>query len=185
MVLAVLGGITVLAVGYGVILYNGLVRLKHAIDRDWSNIDVLLKQRFDELPKLVKVCEGYMQHEQRTLEAVVKARALAGRAQDGAGQMQAQNALTEALRSLLMVVERYPELKADQGFRQLSARISALEEQIADRREFFNESVNLYNVRLDQLPDLLIARPLGFTPRSLWQIDPAHRADVDIAFTSP
>ena len=97
-------------------------------------------------------------------------------------QMRAQNALTETLRSLFMVVERYPDLKADQAFRQLGARISELEDQIADRREFFNDSVNLYNIRIEQFPDMLVARPFGFSARTLWQIDPAHRADVAVEF---
>jgi LemA protein len=174
-----------LLIVYAITIYNGLVQLKHNIERNWSNIDVLLKQRFDELPKLLKVCEGYMQHEQRTLEAVVKARALVSQAGDAAEQRRAQNALTDTLRSLFMVVERYPELKADQAFRQLSARISELEDQIADRREFYNESVNLFNVRIEQFPDLLVARPFGFAARQLWQIEPGHRADVKIELQRP
>jgi LemA protein len=184
-VLAVIGFLVALLALYVITVYNALVQLKHNIERNWSNIDVLLKQRFDELPKLLKVCEGYMQHEQRTLEAVIKARALVGRASGDAEQMRAQNALTETLRSLFMVVERYPELKADQAFLQLSGRISGLEEQIADRREFYNESVNLYNVRIEQFPDNLVAGSFGFTPRTLWQIEPAHREDVAVAFAQP
>ena len=180
--LAVIAGIGLLVCFYGITVYNGLVQLKNNIERNWSNIDVLLKQRFDELPKLIKVCEGYMQHEQLTLEAVIKARSMVGQARGDTEKMQAQNALTETLRSLFMVVERYPELKADVAFRQLGARISELEDQIADRREFLNDSVNLYNIRIEQFPDLLVARPFGFAPRALWQIDPAHREDVAVEF---
>ena len=179
---AVLAGIGSLLCFYGIAVYNALVQLKNNIERNWSNIDVLLKQRFDELPKLIKVCEGYMQHEQKTLEAVIKARSLVSQARGSEEQLRAQNALTETLRSLFMVVERYPDLKADVGFRQLGARISELEEQIADRREFFNDSVNLYNTRIEQFPDLLVARLFSFTSRNLWQIDPAHRADVEVTF---
>ena len=181
-VLAVAGFILALVALYVITVYNGLVQLKNDIERNWSNIDVLLKQRFDELPKLIKVCEGYMQHEQRTLEAVIKARSLVSQARGDEEKMRAQNALTETLRSLFMVVERYPELKADQAFRQLGARISELEDQIADRREFLNESVNLYNIRIEQFPDTLVAKPFGFARRPLWQIDPAQRADVAVAF---
>jgi len=180
--LAVLGFILALVALYVITVYNGLVQLKNDIERNWSNIDVLLKQRFDELPKLIKVCEGYMQHEQRTLEAVIKARSLVSQARGDEERMRAQNALTETLRSLFMVVERYPDLKADQAFRQLGARISELEDQIADRREFLNESVNLYNIRIEQFPDTLVAKPFGFTQRALWQVDPAHRADVAVEF---
>jgi LemA protein len=169
-------------IGYAIVLYNGFVQMKNDVDKAWSNIDLLLKQRYDELPKLIKVCEGYMQHEQRTLEAVIKARGQLNAARSQDQKLQAENALTETLRSLFMVVERYPQLKADTGFRQLSSRISELEDMIADRRELFNEYVNLYNVRLDQFPDVLVARTFNFTPRTLWRIDPAHRRDVTVEF---
>lgn len=183
LMLAAVGLSVALAAVYAITVYNGLVQLKNDIERNWSNIDVLLKQRFDELPKLIKACEGYLQHEQKTLEAVIRARSLVSQARGSEEQMRAQNALTETLRSLFMVVERYPDLKADQSFRQLGARISELEDQIADRREFFNDSVNRYNIRIEQFPDLLVARSLGFAARDLWQIDPAHRADVAVKFT--
>jgi LemA protein len=181
-ILIALALVLLVAIGYAILVYNGLVQLKNNIERDWSNIDVLLKQRFDELPKLLKVCEGYMQHEKRTLEAVIAARAQITSARSEGEQLQAQNALTETLRSLFMVVERYPELKADKAFRQLQERISELEEMIADRREFYNEAVNTYNIRIDQFPDLLVARLLNFTSRTLWRIDPAHRQDVEVRF---
>ncbi len=167
---------------YVIMIYNGLVALKNNINQDWSNIDVLLKQRFDELPKLIKVCEGYMQHEQKTLEAVIKARSMVGSARNENQRMDAQNALTDTLKSLFMVVERYPELKADAGFRQLSNRITEIEDQIADRRELFNASVTIYNTRIEQFPDVIIARLFNFSQRSLWSIDPAHRQDVEVNF---
>lgn len=181
----VLGIILLLLLGlilYVILIYNGFVQLKNNINRDWSNIDVLLKQRFDELPKLIKVCEGYMQHEQKTLEAVIKARNMAGTARTDQDRMQAQNALSDTLKSLFMVVERYPELKADVGFRQLSNRISELEDQIADRRELYNSAVTIFNTRIDQFPDVIIARLFNFTSRNLWEINPAHREDVDVNF---
>jgi len=167
---------------YVIVVYNGLVALKNNIERNWSNIDVLLKQRFDELPKLIKVCEGYMQHEQKTLEAVIKARSMVNQARSDEQKMQAQNMLTDTLKSLFMVVERYPELKADKGFQQLSYRITELEDQIADRREFLNESVNIYNIRIEQFPDVIIARLFNFMHRTLWQIEPEHRQDVKVEF---
>ena len=165
-----------------VIIYNGFVALKNNIDQNWSNIDVLLKQRYDELPKLIKVCEGYMQHEQKTLEAVVKARSMINSANSEEQKVQAQNALSNTLKSLFMVVERYPDLKADAGFRQLSNRISEIEDQIADRRELYNASVTIYNTRLEQFPDMIIARGFNFDSRSLWQIDPEERKDVEVNF---
>ena len=182
-ILGVLLAISTIVSLYGVILYNGFVQTKNDIDKAWSNIDLLLKQRYDELPKLLKVCEGYMQHEQRTLEAVIRARSQLSSAGSGAEQLAAQNFLSETLRSLFAVTENYPELKADAGFRQFANRISEIEDQIADRRELYNEYVNIYNIRLDQLPDLLIARVCSFTPRKLWAIDVAHREDVKISFS--
>jgi LemA protein len=167
---------------YTIVIYNGLVALKNNIDKSWSNIDVILKQRYDEIPKLVKVCSGYMKHERETLDAVVKARSMVNTAQTDAEKFRAQEGITQALRSLFAVVEQYPDLKADTIFKNLGARISTLEDQIADRRELFNESVNLYNIRTQQFPDVIIARFLNFAGRQLWEIDPAHREDVKIEF---
>jgi LemA protein len=180
--LGILGLLLLIVAGYIITIYNGLVSLRNNIDRAWSNIDVLLKQRFDELPKLIKVCEGYMQHEQKTLEAVIKARSMVQNAQNTREKLEAQNMLTDTLKSLFMVVERYPDLKADTVFRNLGNRISEIEDQIADRREYYNDSVNLYNIRIEQFPDVIIARAFNFVRRSLWKIDPAHRQDVEVTF---
>jgi LemA protein len=169
-------------VGYAIVIYNGLVALKNNIDKAWSNIDVLLKQRFDELPKLVEVCKGYMNHERETLEAVVKARSMIESASGEQQNLKAQTAVTQAVRGLFAVSERYPELKADTSFRQLQTRVSELEDQIADRREFYNESANIYNIRIEQVPDMFIAKPMNFTKRSLWEIEPSHREDPGIKF---
>jgi len=168
---------------YIITIYNGLVILKNNIDKAWSNIDVLLKQRFDELPKLVKVCERYMEHERETLEKVVQARNMLGGSGGGSDSFAAQNAISGALKSLFAVVENYPELKADASFRQLQSRISDIEDQIADRREFFNEAVNLHNTRIEQFPDVLVASRMNLKPRRLWEINPAHREDVNIEFS--
>ena len=171
--------------GYGVIIYNSMVLLKNNIDKTWSNIDVLLKQRYDEIPKLVGVCEGYMKHERETLEAVIKARSMIGTATTDMEMMNAQNAITSALKSLFAVVESYPELKANEVFRRLGSRITEIEDQIADRREMYNESVNLYNIRIEQFPDIIVARLMGFIKRNLWEIVPEHRNDVSVSFTGP
>ncbi len=182
-VLGVLVLIIALVVIYTIIIYNGFIAIKNSIERDWSNIDVMLKQRYDELPKLIKVCEGYMQHEQKTLEAVIKARSAVSGARGESQKLAAQNVLSETLKSLFMVVERYPELKADAGFRQLANRITELEDQIADRRELVNATVTIYNTRIEQFPDVLIARLFNFTARQLWKIDAAHRQDVSVNFS--
>ena len=168
---------------YVIMIYNGLVRMKNQIDKSFSNIDVLLKQRFDEIPKLVSVCEGYMKHERETLEAIIKARSMLSTPMKPEEQLAAQDGLSQALRSLFAVAENYPELKANTSFIQLQVRISELEDQIADRRELYNDTVTLYNTGLEQFPDVLVARAFAFTPRVLWKIDdPGHRADVTISF---
>ncbi|PLX90919.1 MAG: LemA family protein [Desulfuromonas sp.] len=181
-VLSVLALLLFGVIGYIITVYNGLVRLKNDSDKSWSNIDVLLKQRYDELPKLIKVCEGYMKHEKATLEAVIKARSMVGQARSEKDQIEAQNMLTDTLKSLFAVTEQYPELKADTAFRSLGNRISELEDQIADRRELYNEYVNIYNIRIAQFPDVLVATKFNFAPRALWEIQPEHRADVEVSF---
>lgn len=182
-VLGVIGLLLAVLISYVIMIYNGLIRLKNETDKSWSNIDVLLKQRFDELPKLIKVCEGYMQHEKNTLEAVIKARSMVGEARTEGDQLNAQNMLTDTLKSLFAVTERYPDLKADAAFSSLGNRISELEDQIADRREFFNEYTNLYNIRIAQFPDVLVATKFNFTKKTLWEINPAHREDVNVSFS--
>lgn len=167
---------------YGVLIYNNLVRLKHAIDKAWSNIDVSLKQRHDELPKLVEVCKQYMRYEQETLERVVRARSAVFEAsadRDPKRLGAAEGALRAGLGSLFALAESYPELKANDSFQHLSARISGLEEAIADRRELYNDSVNLNNVRIEQFPDVLVARIFAFGPRELLEFA-EERRDVDL-----
>lgn len=167
---------------YSVTLYNHLVRLKHNVAKAWSNIDVVLKQRHDELPKLVAVCQHYMDYERETLERVVRARSAvfdASQRGDARELGAAEIELRGGLDRLLALAENYPDLKADESFRQLSERISQLEDSIADRRELYNESVNLNNVRIEQFPDVLIARMFAFGTAELLEFS-AERADVDV-----
>lgn len=170
-------------VTFFVIIYNGLITVKNNINKSWSNIDVLLKQRHDELPKLIKVCERYMKHEAETLEKVIQARSMMSSARTMGERGKAEGMLTEALKSLFAVSENYPELKADRRFGQLQTRITELESEIADRREFFNESVNIYNIRIEKLPDVFIARLLNYQPKDLWRINPEDRKDPGISFS--
>ncbi len=168
---------------YAVVLYNGLVRLKHGVGKAWSNIDVLLRQRHEELPKLVETCKQYMQHERATLERVIAARNAVSSAReqgDVAALGQAETGLRAGLGRLFAVAESYPELRASESFRHLQQRISGLESGIADRRELYNESVNLNNVRIEQFPDVLLARAFGFRQAALLQFSEAERADVDL-----
>jgi LemA protein len=160
---------------WGTMIYNGLVSMRNNIDKAFSNIDVLLKQRYDEIPNLVEVCKTYMQHERQTLEQVAVARAEAGRGVRHEREFDQQTRVSDALGRLFMLVENYPDLKTDKVFLRLQNRITELEDQIADRRELYNETVTLYNTRIEQFPDVLIARPFNFIGRVLWQAEPEHR----------
>ena len=179
----VLIGIVVVVVGYAIIIYNNLVSLKHAVAQAWANIDVLLKQRHDELPKLVETCKQYMQYEQDTLEKVMQARAAVSDARargDVAAVGAAESTLRLGLGNLFAEAEAYPDLKANQSFQHLQTRISGLENSIADRREFYNAAVNQNNVRIEQFPDVLIANAFGFQAAQLLEFTDAEKADVDV-----
>ena len=168
---------------YIVSMYNHLVRLKHNVSKAWSNIDVLLKQRHDEIPKLVETCKQYMKFEQETLEKVMQARSRVSEArqnQDVPGLGIAEGALRMGLGQLFAVAEDYPELRANENFQHLQGRISSLENSIADRREFYNESVNINNIGIEQFPDIIVARVFGFGPRDLLEFEAAEIADVNV-----
>jgi LemA protein len=168
---------------YAIVMYNGLVRLKHAVAQAWSNIDVLLKQRHDELPKLIETCRQFMQYEKGVLERVTLARsgvAQAREAGDVAAVGAAEMSLRAGLANLYAVSENYPELRANDRFQQLQARITQLEAQIADRREYYNDTVNTNNVRIDQFPDVVVARLFAFGPRTLLKFEQGETKDVDV-----
>ena len=168
---------------YAVFTYNRLVGLKHAVAKAWSNIDVLLKQRHDELPKLVETCRQYMKFEQDTLEKVMQARNRVSQARekhDIKALGEAEGALRMGLEHLFAVAEAYPELKASETFAHLQARITGLEEAIADRREFYNESVNLNNVAIERFPDVIVAQLTGFGPYRLLKFTSRETSDISI-----
>jgi LemA protein len=168
---------------YMIIIYNRLVALKHNSSRAWSNIDVLLKQRHDELPKLVETCKQYMRHERDTLEKVMQARAGVFRASETGNIAElgsAETLLRQGLTSLFAVAEAYPDLKANESFKYLQSRITGLEDSIADRREFYNESCNNNNIRIEQFPDVLIARFFNFGALELLQFSAEEICDVDV-----
>lgn len=169
---------------YSIIIYNGFIRLRNNIKRNWSNIDVLLKQRHDELPKLVSVCEGYMKYERDTLEKITSLRSIFSGAKTIGEKSRIEGELTSALKTLFAVVENYPDLKANRNFSELRERISLLENQIADRREFYNESVNIYNIRINQIPDRVIARLCNCKADELFKVPEEERKNVNIKFSS-
>lgn len=168
---------------YAVVVFNHLVTLKHNVKKAWSNIDVLLKQRHEELPKLVETCRQYMQYEQQTLEKVMQARTAVSQAQaqgDIGALGLAETEMRLGLGNLFAVAEAYPELKANESFQHLQQRISGLENTIADRREFYNESVNINNIQIEQFPDLIIAGLFRFKAYELLEFNDSETADVDI-----
>ncbi len=173
-ILATVLVLVVLLVGAVVAVFNGLISLRNEIRRSWSNIDVLLKQRFDEIPRLVDVCKGYMKHERAVLELITKARARVSEAHEISSQTRAEDGLTDALHHLFAVVEKYPDLKANDSFLKLQHRITELEDQIADRREFYNQCVTAYNTRRESFPDLIVANSFRFEQATWWRVNSAR-----------
>ena len=169
-------------VGYALSIYNGLIALKNNIARSWANVDVLLKQRHDEIPKLVKTCEAYMQHERAVFDRLSEARASLQSARTVGQRADAENMIGKAVGGILAVAENYPDLKADQGFRSLQQRISELENQIADRREFYNDVVTLFNTRLEQIPDSWVADGMHLERAELFKVSETDREDARIEF---
>ncbi len=186
--LIVLGVLAFVVVGSALFLvgiYNGLIVVKNDIVKAWSNIDVLLKQRHDELPKLIKTCESYMGYEKGTLTKVIEMRNTAQGAQGVAAKAQAEGQLSGALTKLFALAENYPQLKAEGSFQQLQTRISGLESQIADRREFYNDSVNNYNIRIASIPDVFVAKFMSLNPQEMFKVSDEERRDVDINIAVP
>lgn len=175
--------VTVIVLIYSIMIYNSLVNLKHTVSQAWSNIDVLLKQRHDELPKLVETCKQYMGFEQEALKQIIAARSSVASARE-AGDIgalgSAENMLRTGLSNLFAVVEDYPELKSSERFQHLQARITNLENNIADRREYYNETVKINNVRIEQFPEVIIANWFRFKARDLLVFDDVDRQDVNI-----
>lgn len=155
----------------GISIYNNLVSLKNQIDRSWANVEVILKQRFDEIPQLVQVVEQYASYEQATLRKIIEARNIYNQAQTTEQKVNAANNISMALKGLLALGEAYPDLKANTNFAHLQTRVSELENQITDRREHFNETVTNFNTRTHQIPDLFFANLLGYKPQSLYKVD--------------
>ncbi len=158
----------------GVSVYNGLVSLKNQIDRSWANIEVILKQRFDEIPQLIQVVEQYAGYEQATLKKVIQARNTYTQAATTEQKVNAANEMSTAVRGLMALGEAYPDLKANTNFVHLQTRVSDLESQIADRREHFNETVTNFNTRTQQIPDVFFANMLGYQQHTLYHPEPTE-----------
>jgi LemA protein len=178
--------IAVIAI-YLIVAYNGLVRLKNEIDNAWRQIDVQLKRRHDLIPNLVEAVKGYMEFERDTLTQVVEARNRAVTAPDQAARVAAENQLTAGLGRLLVVMERYPQLKADQNVMQLQEQLTTTENQLAFARQAYNDVVLNYNTRIQSFPTNLIANNFGFTVAEYFKIEEPDRAvpKVDLSLGVP
>lgn len=172
-------------IGYFITIYNGLISLKENIKKSWSNIDVILKQRHDELPKLISVCESFSEFETGVLDRLMRAREKYFKAKGVAKKSEASNEVTAALQGIFALAENYPDLKTNKNFMQLQERISHLEETLADRREFYNDSVNNYNIRIKQIPDVLVAGMLNFQDEEMFKVSQKEREDVKIDIKIP
>ena len=179
---AILGLAVVAIVVYIVSIFNGLVRLRRNIDKSWANIDVILKQRHDELPKLIEVCKGYMNYEKTVLKDLTELRSKWMDANTLSDKAQLSGQISDALKSLFAVAENYPNLKANESFLQLQNRISGLENELSDRREFYNDSVTAYNIRIKSIPDMWVAGMMHYQPIDLFQVTEEEKKDVDINF---
>lgn len=161
-------------------VYNGLIHVKENIKKSWANIDVLLMQRSDEIPKLIKVLKSFVKHEKAMFDNVMDARKSYLSADSITEKADADNQISDALKSVFALSEAYPELRSNDNFLNLQDRISGLENEITDRRELYNESVNNYNIRIQSLPDMVIANSMGLNQEQMFKVDNAKKKDVDI-----
>ena len=161
-------------------VYNGLVQVRENIKKSWANIDVLLMQRSDEIPKLIKTVKAFATHEKEMFDSVMAAREKYLGASSVGEKADADNMLSGALKSVFALSEAYPELRSNENFIQFQNRISGLENEIADRREFYNESVNNYNIRIQSLPDVWIVGPMGLQQEEMFEVPVEKKEDVDI-----
>jgi len=166
-------------------IYNGMVRGRNRVDEAWSGIDVQLKRRHDLIPNLVETVKGYAAHERGTFEAVTQARAAAQGARTPAEAGQAEGILSQALGRLFAVAEAYPELQADENFRQLQSELAETENRIAVSRQVYNDTVLTYNNAIQTFPGVAIAGPFGFTAREFFETDEVERDAPRVDFTPP
>jgi len=181
--LLIVAGIAVVVVLWIVGTFNGLVRLRNTVKNAWAQIDVQLKRRHDLIPNLVETAKGYMRHERETLEAVTKARNLAAQAGGAADASRAEQGLSSALGQFFLVVERYPDLKANQNFLSLQEELSSTENRIGFARQFYNDQVMRYNIRIQVFPASIVAGMFHFGPMELFELEAQEeRAVPEVSF---
>jgi LemA protein len=178
--LLVLLAIVVLIAIALVVLYNRLVRLRNRVDNSWAQIEGQLKRRWDLIPNLVETVKGYAAHERETFDAVTQARANAQRAQTPGETAEAEGILGAALGRLFAVAEAYPELQADENFRQLQTELAETENRIAVSRQVYNDSVLTFNNAVQTFPGLVVAGPFGFTEREFFDVEEEAQREAPV-----
>ena len=167
-----------------ILLYNRLVRLRNRVENAWSQVDVQLRRRYDLIPNLVETVKGYAAHERATFEEVTRARTQAQEARTVEEQASAENALTAAIGRLFAVAEAYPELQADENFRQLQDELAETENRIAISRQVYNDTVLTFNNSIQTVPGVFVAGPFGFSKREFFDVeDDAEREAPRVSFT--
>jgi LemA protein len=184
-VLVVIVGVIILLAVVLIGMYNGLVRGRIRVREAWSGIDIQLKRRSSLIPNLVETVRGYASHERETFESVTRARAMLDNAGTAQQAGQANNILTQALRSLFAVAEAYPELKANENFLQLQSELTDTEEKIAYARQFYNSNVMSYNESVQTVPTMFIAGMFGFQTEEFFEAEEEARQDVRVDFSVP
>jgi LemA protein len=178
-------GVILLIILWFVAIYNGMVKLKISSENAWSDVDVFLKKRYDLIPNLVETVKGYAKYEQETLENVIKARtqAINVKAEDVEKQIQAENMLSQTLRSLFALQERYPDLKANTQFQELMAQLRNIETEIERARRYYNAVVRDFNIKIRVFPNVIVANMTGFSKLPFFEIeDPKERENVKVQF---
>jgi LemA protein len=170
--------LTIVVIG----MFNALVRRRNQVDNAWSQIDVQLKRRHDLVGNLMETARGYAAHERGVFETVAQARSAAVNATDPGATAQAENGLTQALKSLFAVAEAYPELKADRHFSELQEELSATESKVAYARQYYNDAVNTFNNSVQTFPGMLVAQPMGFHPRPYFETSDSEAEPVQVRF---
>jgi LemA protein len=179
----IIGAVVVLILAV-IVVYNSLVMKRVRVNEAWSQIDVQLKRRYDLIPNLVETVKGYAAHEKETLERVIQARNQAISAQGVNQQAEAENMLTGALNRLFALSEAYPDLKANQNFAQLQEELTGTENRIAFARQHYNDSVAVYNIAIQKFPNNLMAGPLGFKKRDMFELsEPEQREAPKVSFS--
>lgn len=172
----------IIFVAYLITIYNSLVQVRNNVDKAFKNIDILLMQRNDELQKLIDTCKGYMEHEKELLENLTILREHYASVGSLEKKTQIENEIHQQYLTLAGRWEAYPDLKAQQGFIKIQDRIAGLESAIADRRELFNDSINIFNIQIERFPHLILARIFGYVKKAYLEVPEEKKTDIKIHF---